>query len=340
MRIGKYVRLFAYGFAVASIMAGPVSAAEEGKADTVLTADTDIDEKTGEEPAEETDEDMTLQSAADGETDAEELENEDYRYKVNEDGSITLVKYIGEDAVIVTPEEIDGKPVTVIGEYCFYKKIQLSGIKVSEGVVKIGDKAFAEDGSYDDYTGPGNLKVVLPKSLKAIGNEVFQNTYITNIYFYDGLESMGDYVCSFDSRLSQIRIPDSVKSIGRMPFLGAIADGSGKARTLQIYGGEVAKQVAEDYQYGQYAGDDMNEISIDNLIEKAQSANGEEDDPATRVRQIYFDNMDTGYKNITFPTPEMQKEENQFLIVFGAAVIILFPVLLMFIYGKQSKKQG
>lgn len=287
-------------------------------------------------PAVAAEDDGPETSAEEGTAEAEEteeLENGDYRYKVNEDGSITLVKYIGEDAVVVTPEEIDGKPVTVIGEACFRMQKQLSGVQVSEGVVEIEDIAFAENGDFGDFTGAGIFKVVLPKTLKVIGSEVFQNTRITNIYFYDGLESIGDNLCSFAYNLSRIRIPDSVESIGRMPFLGVAAGGASN-KTLKIYGGKVAERVAEDYQYGEYAGDDMGETSIASLLEELEEA---EEEPAERVRQIYFDNRDTGYENVSFPEPKLENDKNSVLFVLQIVLTALLPVLLVIIYGRKKK---
>lgn len=241
MKMRRYITLFIAGLLLTGMMAIPVS------------AETDTKEEVISQTEEEAEDETVAQN------DEEVRENGEYRYKLNEDGSITLLQYIGSESAVITPQEIDGMPVTVIGEACFYRQKQLSGVQVSEGVVEIGDTAFAENGDlmgFIDVNGHvKSFRVVLPKTLKTIGNEVFRNTRITGIYFYDGLESIGDNLCSFASKLSQIRIPDTVKNIGRMPFLGAIADGSGTPRTLKIYGGEVARDIAEDYQYGEYAGD-------------------------------------------------------------------------------------
>ena len=120
-----------------------------------------------------------------------------------------------------------------------------------------------------------------------------------------------------------------------MPFLGVVADGSGSVRTLKIYGGEVAEAIAEDYQYGEYAGDEMKEVDLSDLLDE-KSDSEEEDNPATRVRQIYFDKQDTGYENVSFPVPEMENGDNRVLFVAQISGMLLFLLLLVSVYGKRK----
>ena len=65
------------------------------------------------------------------------------------------------------------------------------------------------------------ISIVMPKTLKKVGKSAFQGTRITQIYFYDGLESIGDNAFMYCSSLSKIRIPDSVEKVGQFLFLGA-----------------------------------------------------------------------------------------------------------------------
>ena len=95
---------------------------------------------------------------------------------------ICLVKYLGDEAEVVVPSEIDGKPVTVIGSGCFsgnqtITRVEipesvtwldgfndcsnLADIKLSNGVKVIGVFSFENCGSLE--------KIDLPDSLVCIG---------------------------------------------------------------------------------------------------------------------------------------------------------------------------
>lgn len=50
----------------------------------------------------------------------------DYEYKVTDDGTVTIVKYLGDDEVVSVPEKIDEKKVTVIGKKAFYNNREIS----------------------------------------------------------------------------------------------------------------------------------------------------------------------------------------------------------------------
>ena len=65
-----------------------------------------------------------------------------YTYYVNEDGTVTISGWKGDDKEIVIPEEIDGRAVTTIGNWTFSYCKDLTTIKVPDSVTTIGSKAF------------------------------------------------------------------------------------------------------------------------------------------------------------------------------------------------------
>ena len=75
----------------------------------------------------------------DGETpDVEEYWNttaDDYEYEII-NGYVRLTKYIGSYTAIITPTEIEGKPVKVIGEECFMDTFVIA-VKIPEGLEEI-----------------------------------------------------------------------------------------------------------------------------------------------------------------------------------------------------------
>ena len=149
-------------------------------------------------------------------------------------------------------------------------------MQISEGIVEIGESAFAEDGQYSDTTA-GFISIVMPKTLKKVGKSAFQGTRITQIYFYDGLESIGDNAFMYCSSLSKIRIPDSVEKVGQFLFLGAGKPyEESQDSAMKIFGGKIAEELAKDNQRAEYGGEEMQEISIQYWLEKKENETKEE----------------------------------------------------------------
>ncbi len=61
-----------------------------------------------------------------------------YYYSINEDGTITIIKYVGNDHMIIVPSEIDGHTVTVIGDAAFESCESLESIIVPSSILSIG----------------------------------------------------------------------------------------------------------------------------------------------------------------------------------------------------------
>lgn len=117
----------------------------------------------------------------------------DYEYTVLEDGTVEITDYIGDDTELVIPEEIDGKIVTVIGEYAFAFCETLIEIRIPDSVEVIDDHGFW--GCY-------NLaSVTIPDSVMKIGNKAFD-------------------VCE---RLINATIGKGVRTIGEEPFCNCIS---------------------------------------------------------------------------------------------------------------------
>ena len=112
----------------------------------------------------------------------------EYSYSLNDDGSATILTCKSGDEVLTVPEELDGRPVTAIGDRAFILCYFLRKITLPEGVASIGELAFANCQSLKD--------VILPDGLVSIGSEAFNNC----------------------TSLSVISLPDSVTDVGSNPF--------------------------------------------------------------------------------------------------------------------------
>ena len=66
----------------------------------------------------------------------------DYSYTSSGTG-ITITGYSGEGGAITIPDEIDGLPVTSIGNFAFYLCTGLTSVTIPDSVTSIGYDAFA-----------------------------------------------------------------------------------------------------------------------------------------------------------------------------------------------------
>lgn len=110
----------------------------------------------------------------------------DYEYSLN-NNEITITGYTGSSMSIDIPANINGYPVTKIGERAFsYKNI--TSVIIPEGVKRLGDHVFVGCASLRDITIP------------------------------NGVESIGDYAFVGCEALNNLNIPGTVTSIGTGAF--------------------------------------------------------------------------------------------------------------------------
>ena len=135
---------------------------------------------------------------------------DDWEYTEEDDGTLTLNCYKGNDTTVVIPNYINGKPVKKIEKIgdvyntfwadsiClggttfgyFHNQETISEIIISDGIQEIGE---------DSFVGSQALtKVVIPNSVIKIGSSVFATC----------------------NSLTNITIPNSVKSVGDLLFWG------------------------------------------------------------------------------------------------------------------------
>ena len=131
----------------------------------------------------------------------------DYEYTENVDGTITINRYNGMARNIEIPSTIDGKIVTVIGDYSF-NNCALTSVKIPNSVTTIGVYAF----SYNQLT-----SVIIPNSVTTIGNFAFWINQLTSVTLSNNVSTIYDMAFA-DNYLTSLTIPDSVKVIGAGAF--------------------------------------------------------------------------------------------------------------------------
>ena len=142
-------------------------------------------------------------------------EAEDFDYEVN-DGKVTITGFKGvQEGDLVIPNEINGMPVTEIGESAFFINGFTGNLIIPGSVTTIGESAF--DGC-SGFT--GNL--IIPDSVTTIGDNAFKScSNLTSLKIGKGVESIGECAFSGCSGFMVIlTIPDSVTTIGESAFDG------------------------------------------------------------------------------------------------------------------------
>ena len=163
---------------------------------------------------------------------------DDWIYVVEEDGTITLNGYKGQDKEVVIPNYINGVPVKKIGTVthrinsgvkygsfwdpsickggsAFYWYIQndITSVTISNGIETIGGFAFFESQALN--------KIIIPSSVKTIETNVFSYCIALNeITIPSNVTSIESSVFDHCTSLTEITIPSSVTSIKSGVFAG------------------------------------------------------------------------------------------------------------------------
>ena len=136
-------------------------------------------------------------------------------FTLSEDKAYYIVSGLKADSTataIVIPSAYEGLPVTKIGEKAFMDT-KIVSITVPEGVVAIGDYAFAGCKSLS--------KVNLPKTLTDMGYYTFQNaTMLKTISIPSGVTSIYPYTFSGCTGLARVTIVNGVTNIHSFAFYG------------------------------------------------------------------------------------------------------------------------
>ncbi len=140
-----------------------------------------------------------------------------------EDGTYERLKYINygdyieiygcekSATEVVIPSEIEGLPVTQIGEKAFYECWNLTSVDIADSVKNIGALAFCYCKSL--------TTVNIPDSVERIGTDAFGFcSSLKSIQLPDSVKSIGEYTFYGCSSLASIEIPENLTDIGGYAF--------------------------------------------------------------------------------------------------------------------------
>ena len=155
------------------------------------------------------------------------------------------------------PAEIDGLPVTKIGDVAFAYCESLTNVKIPDSVTGIGYFAFYDCSSLTSVTiGSGVTRIsfcmfqncssltsiTIGSGVTSIENYAFSGCVsLTNVTIPNGITSIGDSAFDKCRSLTSVVIPNSVKSVGNNAFrdcsgLTSITIGSGVTSMGKSYG--------------------------------------------------------------------------------------------------------
>jgi hypothetical protein len=138
----------------------------------------------------------------------------EWETKDNEDGSLTITKYLGKSLDVTIPSLLNGEKVKSIEgkigslniNVLFQNRNRVQSITIEEGVEVVGERAFLEYGNL--------TSLVIPKSVTKIGKEAFLDCKsLTTLVFPEGVVEIGERAFQNCYSLSSVQIPSSVTKI-------------------------------------------------------------------------------------------------------------------------------
>jgi hypothetical protein len=172
---------------------------------------------------------------------------EGLEWEIVDGRSVTITNYTGDAITVSIPERIQGLPVTVIEDYAFSWRQNLTNISIPSSVTLISNYAFnrcvnltsitvdSRNSSHIDIDGilfnknkttiiqyPEGKKAntySIPSSVTSIGDYAFYECRnLTSISIPSSVTSIGDYAFAYFRNLTSISIPSSVTAIGNSVF--------------------------------------------------------------------------------------------------------------------------
>jgi hypothetical protein len=153
------------------------------------------------------------------------------QFEIINTNTVRIKGYDGTTQTVVIPDRIQGLPVTIIGNWAFNNRTDLTSITIPSSVTHIGDSAFSftrlrsvtipasvtHIGNLAFYECTSLTNVTIPPSITHIGDSAFKHTRITSITIPSSVTHIGDGTFSC-TQLRSVTIPASVTHIGNWAF--------------------------------------------------------------------------------------------------------------------------
>jgi hypothetical protein len=129
-----------------------------------------------------------------------------------DNGAITITRYTGAGRAVIVPEQIDGMPVTGIGDVAFFNGANVTNVVFQNGVRVIGSRVFLNC--------TGLVSVTIPATVVSIGDFAFSGCQsLAGVSFPNSLTSIGNQAFEKCASLVGVTIPPALTSIGAEAFI-------------------------------------------------------------------------------------------------------------------------
>lgn len=172
--------------------------------------------------------------AAAGDATAMEYESGNYTYTVGADGNAVIVSYNGDDEDVAIPEELDGYPVTAVGDWILPYYESVAAVSLPACIQTISPDAFngcyslsaievapdnpyyysldgvlfrTEDNALVTYPlGKTDDAYSVPQGTQALADSVFAECIFTAVTLPDSLQTVGNETFLYCSGLTSIQV--------------------------------------------------------------------------------------------------------------------------------------
>lgn len=127
----------------------------------------------------------------------------EFEYSSSTDYDGILIKsYNGDNDIVVIPEEIDGRPVVDISEYCFANSSKVRAVIIPKTVIEIGEL----------FTNNENIEIVIAEGVEIVGEATFLNcTSLHTVKLSEKITEIRKTAFANCSELTKLRIPATAK---------------------------------------------------------------------------------------------------------------------------------
>ncbi len=103
---------------------------------------------------------MTSTAAVETSTEESVAADGSYTYEVNDDGTISITGYTGEEKSLEVPATLDGYIVSEIANHAFEANWDITSVVLPEGLTVIGEGAFMDCSALTDITIPTTVSQI------------------------------------------------------------------------------------------------------------------------------------------------------------------------------------
>lgn len=132
-------------------------------------------------------------------------------YKITDDNEVTITKWDDSAPHVDVPEEIEGLPVTKIGNSAFVRCYSLESFTLPNTIREIGEYAFKSCTSLKE--------AVIPDSVTVIKDDLFNGCYrLQHVTMPASVEESGGLLFDECSMLEEITLPEGLTHVGSADF--------------------------------------------------------------------------------------------------------------------------